>query len=351
MNELTNKFWPAVKYLAIPYLFLLFLLFFPIDYQVTAPGGLTDVDLLIEIDTEEPNPIAGSFSTTYVISIPRMTFFQFIISYFSPQTDVYALAGDNLNYTNNEIQQISYLDKATSVQASVIVAYQAAQAAHPDVAIGVIEKVLVFGKATYLSHYAQIAFGDEFVQMVGDNGIIVTDFENIGANSTLSSSYDFTFRNEAGETYTVTLTKDALNNRFGLTLKRYYLVDMETTSPAFAEKPSVVGGPSGGLLQALYIYSQLVDTDITKGLNIAGTGTIEYNGAVGYIGGVKQKIITAYYKGADLFFIPYLNSTYAYDNYLEAVRVCEELGINHEGWLIPVASFQDAIDYLEGLGE
>ncbi|MCK7488498.1 MAG: hypothetical protein MZU97_25640 [Bacillus subtilis] len=65
------------------------------------------------------------------------------------------------------------------------------------------------------------------------------------------------------------------------------------------------------MLQALYIYSQLVDTDITKGLNIAGTGTIEYSGAVGYIGGVKQKIITAYYKGADLFFIPYLSTTYA----------------------------------------
>ncbi|MCK7488499.1 MAG: hypothetical protein MZU97_25645 [Bacillus subtilis] len=153
MNELTNKFWPAVKYLALPYLLLLFLLFFPIDYQVTAPGGLTDVDLLIEIETDQPNPIAGSFSTTYVVSIPRMTFFQFIISYFSPQTDVYALAGDNLNYTNNEIQQISYLDKATSVQASVIVAYQAAQAANPNVAIGVVEKVLVFGKATFLSHY------------------------------------------------------------------------------------------------------------------------------------------------------------------------------------------------------
>lgn len=350
MNELTNKYWPAIKLLAIPYLLFLFLLFYPINFSVTAPGGLTDVDLMIEIDEAWQQPITGSFSTTFVIAIPRMTFFQFIIGYFSPQADIYQLAGDNLNYSNEEIIQISYLDKATSVQASVIVAYQTAKLKNPDISIGVIEKVMVFGKATYLSHYQDIAFGDEFVSMLGDNGL-VTQFEQIGANSALLNAYDFTFRRENGTEYTVTLTKDPTQNRFGLTLKRYYLVDMEQTTPAFVEKPSLIGGPSGGLLQALYIYSKLVPGDITKGLNIAGTGTIEYNGNAGYIGGVKQKIITAYYRGADLFFIPYLNPTYAYDNYLEALRVCEELGINPDGWLIPVATLQDAIDYLEGLGD
>lgn len=350
MNELTNHYWGAVKLLAVPYLLFLFLLFYPINYNVTAPGGLTDVDLMIEIDEAWEQPISGSFSTTYVVAIPRMTFFQFIVGYFSPQADVYALAGDNLNYTNEEIQQISYLDKATSVQASVIVAYQTAKLKNPAIEIGVIEKVLVFGKATYLSHYDEIAFGDEFVSMQGDSGL-VTAYEQIGANSALSDAYDFTFLREDGTEYTVTLTKDPVQNRFGLTLKRYYLVDMASTTPAFVEKPTSIGGPSGGLLQALYIYSKLVGGDITKGLNIAGTGTIEYNGNAGYIGGVKQKIITAYYRGADLFFIPYLDANYAYDNYVEALRVCEELGIDHEGWLIPVATLQDAIDYLEGLGE
>jgi len=350
MNELTNQYWGAIKLLAIPYLLFLFLLFYPIQYSVTAPGGLTDVDLLIEIDEEWVQPISGSFSTTYVIAIPRMTFFQFIVGYFSPQADIYQLAGDNLNYSNEEIIQISYLDKATSVQASVIVAYQAAKLVNPEIEIGVIEKVLVFGKATYLSHYQDIAFGDEFVSMQGDNGL-VTQFEQIGPNSALTNAYDFTFLREDGTQYTVTLTKDPTQNRFGLTLKRYYLVDMEQTTPAFVEKPSLIGGPSGGLLQALFIYSKLVPGDITKGLNIAGTGTIEYNGNAGYIGGVKQKIITAYYRGADLFFIPYLDANYAYDNYVEALRVCEELGIEPDGWLIPVSSLQDAIDYLEGLGE
>jgi len=86
-------------------------------------------------------------------------------------------------------------------------------------------------------------------------------------------------------------------------------------------------------------------------LKIAGTGTIGYDGSVGYIGGVKQKIATAYLNKVDVFFIPNLDDDYTYDNYQEALKACEELGIDPSGWLVPVSSFQDALDYLNGLGD
>ncbi|MCK7486124.1 MAG: hypothetical protein MZU97_11695 [Bacillus subtilis] len=37
MNELTNKAWPIVRLLLIPYLAFLFLLFYPIDYEHRRP--------------------------------------------------------------------------------------------------------------------------------------------------------------------------------------------------------------------------------------------------------------------------------------------------------------------------
>lgn len=348
MNELTNKFWPFIKVLIIPYLFFLFVLLYPINYYVTAPGGISEVDGLITVDYNQDKEIEGSISSTFVMSINRPTFFQFMISSFSDYNNSNVLTGSNATYSNQEIAQISYLDKATSVDAAIIIAFQEAAKSNPEIIIDTYQKVLVYGKATYLSFYDDIDFGDEFLYMIGDNDEVVEDYTLIPNYTLLSNTYEFFFANEEGN-FSRMLTKDAESGKFGITLKTYYLVNKETTFPHYTESSSNIGGPSGGLLQTLSIYNMLVEEDITKGLKIAGTGTINYDGSVGYIGGVEQKIITAYIEKVDVFFIPYLNADYYYDNYLEALRACEEHGIDPTGWLIPVASFQDALDYLEGV--
>ncbi|MGE0003760.1 MAG: S16 family serine protease [Candidatus Izemoplasmatales bacterium] len=349
MNELIQKYWKRILVIAPFYAILWFLLLYPINLYVQTPGGLTEVEHLISVDYNEDKVTEGTISTTYIMSLNRPTFFEFMVGYLSKFSTYGVLSGSNLNYTNEEIVQISYLDKATSVDAAIIVAYEAMEAIDPSIHIEYHTEVLVYGKATYLSHYDEIAFGDEFVQMVGDGDVVVTDYSLISANTTTGESYEFTFLNADKESYTVSLTKDATTSLFGVTLKTYYIVDGDETTPSYHQADSNIGGPSGGLLQTLAIYNMLSEEDITHGLKIAGTGTIAYGGNVGYIGGVKQKIATAYLNHVDVFFIPFLNEDYYYDNYVEALRACEELGIDPTGWLVPVATFQDAIDYLAGL--
>jgi PDZ domain-containing protein len=63
-------------------------------------------------------------------------------------------------------------------------------------------------------------------------------------------------------------------------------------------------GPSAGLVFALGIIQRLSPTDITHGCKVAGTGTIDFSGNVGPIGGAKQKIIAAGNAGAKYFFVP-----------------------------------------------
>ncbi|UTW69159.1 hypothetical protein KHA80_19045 [Anaerobacillus sp. HL2] len=66
-------------------------------------------------------------------------------------------------------------------------------------------------------------------------------------------------------------------------------------------------------------YNQLVKEDITKGYHIAGTGTLNEEGEVGRIGGIKQKVIAAERVGADFFFAPNeFNSPSS--NYQEGIR-------------------------------
>jgi PDZ domain-containing protein len=65
-----------------------------------------------------------------------------------------------------------------------------------------------------------------------------------------------------------------------------------------------IGGPSAGLMFALGIMAKVGPTDLTKGMFIAGTGTIDPTGKVGPIGGIALKMIAARHKGATVFLAP-----------------------------------------------
>ncbi|MGW2084851.1 S16 family serine protease [Streptomyces sp. NPDC001880] len=69
-----------------------------------------------------------------------------------------------------------------------------------------------------------------------------------------------------------------------------------------------VGGPSAGLFFALGIVDKLDGDgsggDLTGGRTIAGTGTIQANGAVGAVGGVSLKTQAARRDGATVFLVP-----------------------------------------------
>jgi PDZ domain-containing protein len=68
-----------------------------------------------------------------------------------------------------------------------------------------------------------------------------------------------------------------------------------------------LGGPSAGLAFALEIYDSLTGRRLTQGRRIAVTGTIDLDGTVGIIGGMKQKAIGARRSGAELLVVPQAN--------------------------------------------
>ena len=94
-----------------------------------------------------------------------------------------------------------------------------------------------------------------------------------------------------------------------------------------------IGGPSAGLAFALGVTDELGD-DIDGGRRIAVTGTLDLDGSVGQIGGVKQKAIGARRANADLFLVPDENAE-------EARRNAEGLEI------VAVSTFEEALEALE----
>jgi PDZ domain-containing protein len=98
-----------------------------------------------------------------------------------------------------------------------------------------------------------------------------------------------------------------------------------------------VGGPSAGLMFSLAIYDVLTPGELTGGENIAGTGTMEDDGTVGPIGGIRQKLVGARRAGADYFLAPADN--------------CEEV-VGHvpDGLeVLRVATFDDGLAAVNGI--
>jgi PDZ domain-containing protein len=70
-------------------------------------------------------------------------------------------------------------------------------------------------------------------------------------------------------------------------------------------------GPSAGLAFALEVYDFLSGHRLARGRKVAVTGTIDLDGTVGAIGGVRQKVLGAVRRHVDLVLVPVANAAEA----------------------------------------
>jgi len=115
----------------------------------------------------------------------------------------------------------------------------------------------------------------------------------------------------------------------------------ELTEPPFPIEIQAgdVGGPSAGMMHTLAIIDSLSEGELTDGQVIAGTGTIRLDRTIGAIGGIRQKVVAAEAAGADYILVPEGN----YESALTAERIDIEI--------VPIATLDDALEFLNGLQE
>ncbi len=155
---------------------------------------------------------------------------------------------------------------------------------------------------------------------------------------------------EPGDTMEVTIERDGVESTVTVELAEREdepgapmigVILGELTQPPFPVeiRAGDVGGPSAGMMHTLAIIDTLTEGELTRGRVVAGTGTIRMDGTVGNIGGIRQKVVAAEAAGADYILVPEGN----YDAALTAERDTIEI--------VPVATIDDAITFLEGLEE
>lgn len=330
MKQILKRFWVVIGLAVIINIPILVVGMYRTDQSVLLKGDTTNINSIVSIDTEYEEK--GSFSSIYVISFDRSTILQnFFVNHsttsvLEPIQENYAHLSDAENYQMGQIQ------KNSSVMTSLITAYTYAQTLDSSVRIDYEFKSLCI---SFYFKGSVFRIGDELLEIKG-----ITPKE--GAESFQAAALS------ASQGDTVKISRNGkemdivLSDRLYSVCRwyPYYSIDYDTTTPQVRVNKTNVGGPSGGLLQTLSIFNRLVEEDYTKGLKIAGTGTISSDGTVGAIGGIQQKVYTAFDDSMDVFFCPAVH-------YEEALEAYNKLKNKEKMALVPVSTFEDAIGYLD----
>ena len=329
MIEMFKRARKVFIIVAVPYVFLMFALTYRIDYRITTPGDTSQIGDYVELMAEEypqENPVAS----IYVMGLDRVTFFQFITSTFDHRHDINQLPESRQHVSDSANFRSGQVARNTSIDASFITSLEAL-----GMDIEYEEQRIVNLIYTYAR--GDIDIGDIILEVNGNPEIdeALTEAE--------CGEHTFTIKRE-DEVKDITQERFERDDScvFGFSMRTYYNI---TDAPIPLEvRGSLVGGPSGGLMQTLHIYNALSEDDLTRDIRITGTGTINIDGTTGSVGGVRQKVFTAERKGYDVFFVP-MREGATNDNYAQAVRAIDEIG-DSDLTIIGVEHFTDALDWL-----
>lgn len=331
---LKDKLNLVVKYIKENILFfitlivIIFLLNIKIPYSVYSPGGIINVD----------ERLSGSvFKTSGEINLTYVTFSEgrlpnILLALILPEWDI--VKNSDVTYDNETLEELNLKDRIqlySSISNATYLAYKKSG-----------KKVEITGDSSYiisLADYAEtdLKIGDKILS-VDDKTIhnfndILNIIENHEINDTLKIKIS---RNESEIECYAKVKQDNNTKRIGIGVSK---INSYNLSPEIKyHYKQNEAGASGGLMLSLAIYNSLTESDLTKGKIISGTGTIDEEGNVGEISGVKYKLSGAVKNKSDIFIVPDAN-------YEEAIA--EKKKHNYNIKIIKAISFDQVLDELK----
>lgn len=334
MKNLFNNIKKYIKeYYKVIIVYILILVTFLVEfpYYISAPGGLINTDN--KIQTKENFKMSGTLNMAYVSEI-HATIPTLIVSLFNNDWDVEK--EEEVKNDNETIEEKNYRNKMLleeSNDIALLVAYK-----HSDIHYEVTNNKVYI---TYIDELSKtdLKIGDQILKVDNEQVIDKNSLQSYIASKKVGDKITLKVLDINGEKKTrkATLINVADEPKVGAIITETF--DVKSNKNVKFNFKESESGSSGGLMLTLTIYSHLNKIDLTDGKTIVGTGTIDINGNIGEISGIKYKLIGAVNKHADIFLVP------KGKNYEDAKKIKEERGYNID--LVPVETFEEALKYLE----
>jgi len=308
---------------------LIFLFYYEFPYIIYKSGGTIDLENRVIIDKEYDQD--GTLSMSYVTAMKGTLPF-IALSYVMPDWDLYPL--EEITDSDNDYEDVLEIGKEylnEGIDNAIIAAFN-------ESGYGITIKDTI-NTITYISKEAKtnIEIGDRIIAI---NDVKINNLDEIKEYINKLNENDEVkvkvINNNKEYIRDSKIYRDSDDSlKIGIAFKTNY--EYETEVPVTVKMKENESGSSGGFMMSLAIYNALTEEDITKGLNIVGTGTISSDGVVGEIGGVKYKILAAEKKDADIFLCPK-------ENYEEALQIKNKRNLKVK--LVSVETLEEAIKYL-----
>lgn len=310
----------------------------PSGYLVDAPGNAIDTSRLVTVPSSvKTYAHPGGFRMVTVSETNRPNFGQALVGWLDPDSDVF-----------RRVEVLGDTPQADEMRYQLVLMQNAKLSA-------------VFQAMDVLGLSAHMTGGGVFVDQIvpdspAEGRLTIGDTITAIDGRSISTVDDIArFMNDAKPGQKIELTVDRMGvsqaKKIDLTLGSterdgetapFLGIYMETR-PNYSFPFDVgfdtgdIAGPSAGLSLTLSLIDKLSPKSITGGREIAVTGTIQADGSVGAIGGIRQKVAAVRDAGVKYFLVPVDNAADAKKAAGKDVKV------------IPVKSLHDALDQLDAL--
>lgn len=290
----------------ITVLVIILLFWVNLPYAIYSPGGLISLEDRIKIENEYEEK--GTLNMTYV-SMREANIAYLLIGLINPNWEIEKISDltmDDESLEDMQARDHIYLEE--SIDNAVISAYTLLG---KEITITNENNTII-----YISDEADTNLEMKDIIISADNQTVtsIEKLKEVVASKEIDDKISLLIKrdNELIEGYITVKMIDG-EKMAGISFVTLYDYDVNPKVEITSKESE--SGPSGGLMLALQIYNRLTEFDLTKGLKIAGTGTISKDGTVGSIGGVNHKVLTAINEDVDIFLVPKDNCEEAHKTY------------------------------------
>lgn len=298
------------------------------------PGPTSDTETLVEVEGASTYSSEGELLLTTVRVDTEVTFFEYVVTLFDSDKDIVQKEDITGGGSLKDLQRQSRLDMLESKRNAEEVALAA-------LGLGKIdgEGARVVDTLPDTPAAGSLQPGDLIIA-IDDRPVETTcNVHDLVASHAIGDAVDLTVRRnghrETIDLQTAPNPTDPTSSFLGIRMRDVNYAFH--TSVEVKIQTGDIGGPSAGIMLALAVYDQLTPDDLTEGQTIAGTGEIGRCGDIAPIGGIVQKIAAAKREGATVFLSPV-------GNFEDA-----EAAAGDDLEVVSIATFDDALEYLEGI--
>ena len=336
------KTWYTWATVAVVLVSMLIIASFAIElpYYTIAPGEAINLYPRVTIDGAADYPTDGEMMLLFVTQNARINVWQYLQASIDDDIELVKQERITGGRSPGVVRAEAVLDMARAQYNAKRVALEASgyEIPPPDGA-------LVLGTYATYSAGDVLQAGDVVLEVDGQAVHTLEDLVNLVQGHAKGDMVEVRFRRDGAEqTGSIEVSADETGRRvLGIAVVPNSPLPVDITIDT-----SDIGGPSAGLAMTLSIVDKLTPGDLNGGLDVAVTGTIDEEGNVGEIGGIRQKAVAARHAGAELFLVPKCSDPSPQSVCSQELVAAKQRAGGVD--VVPVGTLDEAIAALEAAG-